>query len=72
MKFSKEIAKHMGERLRFYRTKNGLTQKELAEMFRVSNVQMCNIEAGKRKLNYERLQKFCIRFNLKSTDILPF
>ena len=61
----------LGERIRFYRKANNITQIELAEKLGVASRYISNIEQGYRKPRLDTLVAICIFFGVEVTDIMP-
>ena len=57
------------EKLKMLRKKQGLTQKEVADLVHVNRVQYTNWESGKRQPSYERLSMLACIFDV-SIDYL--
>ena len=63
--------KILGERIRYYRRLNNMTQKELAAKLGVAPRYIGNIEQGHRGPSLDMLVELCKRFNIGLSDILP-
>lgn len=66
-----EYLQMVGERVRHFRKKSGLTQKELAEKLGVAPRYIGNIEQGYRSPSLEMLVEICRWFGVSTSDILP-
>ena len=51
------VDSRIGERIRYYRKKKGLTQKELADLCNLSEAAIRNYELGNRTPDYETIMK---------------
>lgn len=63
--------KIIGERIKFYRTKRGLTQRELEEILGVASRYVSSIEQGKRAPGLQMQIKICHYFGISMADLLP-
>lgn len=62
----------IGSKIKEFRVKNNLSQNDLENLVSVSRTSISNIESGKQRLTIKNLEEFCLIFNCKSSDILPF
>ena len=62
----------LGERLRDLRSKNGITQAELAEKIFVSESYIALIELNKRNPSTEILGKLCDHFGVSACERIYF
>jgi transcriptional regulator with XRE-family HTH domain len=58
--------------IRHYRTKNGLTQKEVASHLLICQTQYHRLETGKSLLNAKQIIKLCHLFGCTPNDLLGF
>lgn len=61
----------LGERVRFYRKANNISQIELAKKLGVAPRYIGNIEQGNRKPSLDMLLKICDYFSVELSDLLP-
>ena len=61
----------IGERIRYYRKMNNITQIELAEKLGVASGYISNIEQGNRNPSLEMLVQICDWFGVELTDVYP-
>lgn len=54
----------IGEKIKFFRTQNNLTQKKLAEISEISEISIRKYEAGDRNPKLEQLQKLSNIFQI--------
>lgn len=59
-----EIAKIIGQRIRNYRTKQGLSQEKLAELSGCHPTYIGQIERGEKNATLESIQKFSFALNV--------
>ncbi len=71
---TKEVSlhKYIGHQVRTFRKKKGISKKEMAEIFGVSESTVNSLECGARNINIERLLLICNTLNIKSSELLPF
>lgn len=60
----------IGERIRDYRKKVGLSQKELGKMLDVSQQHIAQYESGKRTPKLDTIQKIATSLNVNINDLL--
>jgi len=61
----------IGERIKFYRTERGLTQRELEDALGVAPRYISSIEQGNRGASLDMLVKMCLYFRISMADLLP-
>ena len=61
----------LGERIRYYRTLRGLTQKEMAAKLGVSPRYIGHIEQGYRGMSLDMQVEMCRFFGVGMSDLLP-
>lgn len=61
---NKKIAEIFGEKLRFFRVKQGLTQQKLAKLANISHQSVSHMELGKRKPNPEWIPKLAAALDI--------
>lgn len=59
----------LGENIKYYRKKKGLTQPELGAMIGLSNVVLSRYEKDQREPRFETLQKICIALDISMLDL---
>lgn len=59
-----------GERIRFFRERAGLSQKELAERAGLNNFAISNWELGYTYPQYEGIRKLCITLGCSADELL--
>lgn len=64
-----EIAKAVGENLKQARKFKGLTQREVAEKFNMSQQQYSRFENGVFELNYYQIISFCDFFEITPNEL---
>ena len=67
-----ETAKLVGSRLRDARKAKGLTQKEVAAHFRMTQQQYSRFENGVFELNYGQIIQLCLFYNITTIELLGF
>jgi len=61
----------VGQRIRYYRKLNDVTQMELAQKLGVAPRYISNIEQGTRRPSLDMLVEICNWFGVELSDILP-
>ena len=61
---------NLGKRMRLIRVDNGLTQSELAEMMRVKQSYISQLELNKLKPTRMYISLFCLRFKISEENLL--
>ncbi|MCL2342865.1 MAG: helix-turn-helix domain-containing protein [Firmicutes bacterium] len=64
-------AQIIGQKIKYFRRMNALTQKELAAEIGVAPSYIANIEQGQKRISLDKLVHICKRFNLGLSDLLP-
>jgi len=64
-----EIAKAIGNRIKEARKIKGLTQKEVASIFHMTQQQYSRFENGVYELNYQQIIDICKLLNLSPNEI---
>lgn len=67
-----EIAKKIGENIKQARKLKGLTQKEVANHFRMTQQQYSRFENGVFELNYSQIIEICKLLDLSPNEIFGF
>lgn len=67
-----EIAKKIGENIKQARKLKGLTQKEVANHFRMTQQQYSRFENGIFELNYSQIIEICKLLDLSPNEIFGF
>ncbi len=67
-----EIAKSIGNKIKVARKTKGLTQKEVASSFRMTQQQYSRFENGVFELNYQQLYEICILLNITPNELFEF
>ncbi|MDE5907777.1 MAG: helix-turn-helix domain-containing protein [Lachnospiraceae bacterium] len=62
----------IGEQIKTFRKKLGLTQKQLADKCEVAEITIRQYELGKRQPRMEQLQKVASALNVQTNDLLPW
>lgn len=63
------IAKMVGNNLKQARKDKGYTQKQVAELFRMTQQQYSRFENGIFQLNYEQIIALCKLFDISPNDL---
>ena len=63
------IAKKVGENIKEARKFKGMTQKEVAELFHMTQQQYSRFENGVFELNYQQILEICKLFDITPNDI---
>jgi transcriptional regulator with XRE-family HTH domain len=63
------IKKHLGSNIKYYRTKNGISQAKLAEMVDMATNYLGLIENGKKFPSAEMLERIAFALGKDSTDL---
>lgn len=61
----------LGQRIRYYRKQNSMTQGELALKIGVEPLHITNIETGKKGVSLDKLMLICQCLHVSLSDILP-
>lgn len=67
-----DIAKMVGENLKWARTSKGVTQKEIADELKKYQSDYSDYETGKIQLDYEKIVYLCKRFDITPNDLFGF
>ncbi|MBO5954973.1 MAG: helix-turn-helix transcriptional regulator [Clostridia bacterium] len=67
-----ELAKQIGENIKQARKLKGLTQKEVANHFRMTQQQYSRFENGIFELNYSQIIEICKLLDLSPNEIFGF
>ncbi|MDE6200444.1 MAG: helix-turn-helix domain-containing protein [Clostridiales bacterium] len=67
-----DIAKMVGENLKWARTSKGITQKEIAAELKKYQADYSDYETGKIQLDYEKIVYLCKRFDITPNDLFGF
>jgi transcriptional regulator with XRE-family HTH domain len=67
-----DIAKLVGENLKQARKDNGYTQKQVAEIFHMTQQQYSRFENGVFELNYSQITELCKLLNVTPNDLFDF
>ncbi|MCR3906266.1 MAG: helix-turn-helix domain-containing protein [Tenericutes bacterium] len=59
-------------KLRDFREKVGLNQREIAKLFNMSQTNYCNLEIGKSQANAKQIIMFCDFFKCTPNDLFGF
>lgn len=62
----------LGQKIKFERTKRGLSQEQLAELSSISVHGVSNIETGKADVKYTNLLSIAEAFDLRVCELLDF
>lgn len=66
------IKKEFGGKVRYYRTKKGLTQWKLADKANLHYTYVGSIERGEKNISLENIYKIADALNMKIADLLDF
>ena len=64
-----EIAKTIGNNLKQARKDKGLTQKQVAEKFKMTQQQYSRFENGVFELNYQQIIQLCELFEISPNEL---
>lgn len=67
-----EIAKQVGNNIKEARKLKGLTQSDVAKLFRMTQQQYSRFENGVFELNYEQIIKICKLLEITPNEIFDF
>ena len=67
-----DIAKIVGNNIKEARKLKGLTQSQVAQIFRMTQQQYSRFENGVFELNYEQIVKICEILDLTPNEIFNF
>ena len=67
-----DIAKIVGNNIKEARKLKGLTQSQIAQIFRMTQQQYSRFENGVFELNYEQIVKICEILDLTPNEIFNF
>jgi transcriptional regulator with XRE-family HTH domain len=59
-----------GNMVLFYRTNNGMTQAEMADVLGISQGMVSHIELGRHKPRIAIIKKFCYRFDVPLMSLI--
>ena len=62
----------LGQKIKYERTKRGLSQEQLAELSNISVHGVSNIETGKADVKYTNLLRIAKAFNIRVCELLDF
>ena len=72
MKYNEEVINRMlGQRIRTLRSKNKITQQQLAADLEISRTSITNIEAGGQKISVHLLYEVSRALNVTFLELLP-
>lgn len=67
-----ELAKKVGQVIKEARKLKGLTQKEVASIFRMTQQQYSRFENGIFELNYQQILDICRLLDISPNDLFGF
>lgn len=67
----REVSKHIGKKIRYFRTKNKMTQKELGEKVGVKHNTISSYEKGTNDVEHDILFKMAEILNVSINDFFP-
>ena len=67
-----EIAKSVGQRIRNYRTRQGLSQEKLAEMSGCHPTYIGQLERGEKNATLESIEKIAAALNVSLSKLFDF
>lgn len=67
-----ELKQHISTKLKYYREKANLTQLQTAKKVGTGSTHISYIENAYGLPSLYTLQKLCLAYGIKSSDILPF
>ena len=70
--FVMDLAKAVGERIKQARKFKGMTQKEVAKHFRMTQQQYSRFENGVFELNYSQIVEICKLLDMTPNEIFDF
>lgn len=68
----KEIAKQIGENIKYYRKIKGLTQTQVANTFHMTQQQYSRFENGIFELNYQQLLDLCKLLDCTPNELFEY
>jgi transcriptional regulator with XRE-family HTH domain len=68
---SKQLYIAIGARIKRIREAAGMTQEDLAQILNLKRTSITNIERGNQRPTLDVLYRFCERFTLELSDVLP-
>lgn len=66
-----EINQILGNRIKHFRKKFGMTQEEFANLIGVEPLHISNVERGKKGLSLDVMVSICDHLNISMDDLLP-
>lgn len=66
------LTKFVGENLKEARKMSGYTQKQVAQIFHMTQQQYSRFENGIFELNYQQIVDLCKLFNITPNDLFDF
>ena len=67
-----ELAKIVGENIKIARKIKGLTQRDVAQVFHMTQQQYSRFENGIFELNYDQIIKICKLLDITPNEIIEF
>lgn len=66
-----DIAKYVGDKIRYFRTKKGITQRELGEYLKTTSQTVSRYETGTLEIGHNTLFQLADYFNVSINDFFP-
>ena len=66
------LSKRIGEKIKLARKAKGLTQKQVALKFRMTQQQYSRFENGIFELNYQQIYDICVLLNVTPNELFEF
>lgn len=66
------IKEKVGQRIKYLRTKQGLSQEEFAFRCNLDRTYITSLERGKRNISLENLEKIAAAFNMNLSQFFDF
>jgi len=68
----KDISKIIGNNIKYYRKLKGLTQTQVANLFRMTQQQYSRFENGIFELNYQQITDICKLLEITPNELFNF
>ncbi len=70
--YDEELLKNLAQKIKYYRTKLGLSQEKLAEKCDFDRTYISLLERAKRNPSYLSLEKLCVGLEIELSELLKW